>query len=161
MVDKQTLQKAMCVCSILARWAQNNAVALDALQRLGQPAVANNAVQNAGLQNANPGPVTFGQGSTASTAMGPIPGAVAVHPSDMQSEILRIQQNIIESVRQLNAQHEQLEVMHRLLEELNRLQQASGVSATAGQDLASIAPLNAANTSPFVPQAYFARGGVL
>ncbi|USP73333.1 uncharacterized protein yc1106_00607 [Curvularia clavata] len=140
---------------------QDNAAVQDAMQRLRQQGVANNAVQNAGVQNAAPGPLTFAQGTVPTVATSAIAGAVAQHPSDIASDILRIQQNIIESVRQLNAQHEQLEVMHRLLDELHRLQQASGVSATTGQELAAMAPLNAPNMNAFIPQAYFARGSVL
>ncbi|KAH7085399.1 hypothetical protein BKA63DRAFT_499541 [Paraphoma chrysanthemicola] len=118
--------------------------------------------QNLGQQNQNPAPVqpsTLPQ--TLSLPAGLHPGAVALHPADVQSDILRIQQNIIESLRQLNAQHEQLEVVHSLLGELNRLQQSSGITAATGQELPHIAPLNPQAAVPFNPQAYFARGPVL
>lgn len=97
------------------------------------------------------------------------PGAIAQHPHDIQTDILRIQQNIIESLRQLNAQQDQLAVIHALLAELNRLQQASGAAAT-GQELPPIAPLNPQYASSsmipqafsaMTPQAYFANGPVL
>lgn len=84
------------------------------------------------------------------------------HPSDIQSDILRLQQNIIDAVRQLNHQHAQLEYIHALLAELNRLQQASGIMAGNGQELPIIAPLNPAFAyAPVVPQAYFPGGPVL
>jgi E3 ubiquitin-protein ligase synoviolin len=140
---------------------QDNAAVQNAIQRLRQQAAANNAAQNPSQHNQPSGQVTFAQGATPGVPTGPIAGAVALHPSDIQSDILRIQQNIIESMRQLNAQHEQLEVIHRLLDELNRLQQASGVAAATGQELPPIAPLNAPNMNTLVPQAYFARGPVL
>lgn len=118
--------------------------------------------QNIGQQNQTPAstqPLVLPQASNLPA--GPLPGAVALHPADIQSDILRIQQNIIESLRQLNAQHEQLEVVHSLLGELNRLQQSSGVTAATGQELPHIAPLNPQASTPFNPQAYFARGPVL
>ncbi|KAF1920455.1 hypothetical protein BDU57DRAFT_15816 [Ampelomyces quisqualis] len=93
--------------------------------------------------------------------VGPIPGATALHPADVQSDILRIQYNIIESLRQLNAQQEQLEVVHRLLGELNRIQQSSGMASATGQELPPITPLNPQALSSFTPHAYFARGPVL
>jgi E3 ubiquitin-protein ligase synoviolin len=139
---------------------RDNAAIQNAMDRLRQQAVANNAAQNPGQQNQPQGQIAFTPGMNPLYTPGQIPGAVALHPSDIQSDILRIQQNIIESMRQLNAQHEQLEVVHRLLAELNRLQQASGAAAT-GQELPPIAPLNPPNMGSFVPQAYFARGSVL
>ncbi|KAL5116833.1 E3 ubiquitin-protein ligase hrd1 [Pleosporales sp. CAS-2024a] len=99
------------------------------------------------------------QGSTI--PVGRIPGAVALHPSDIQSDILRIQHNIIESLRELNAQHEQLEIVHRLLGELSRIQQSFGGSLATGQELPHIAPLHSQALNPFTPQAYLARGPVL
>ncbi|KAF2685956.1 hypothetical protein K458DRAFT_430632 [Lentithecium fluviatile CBS 122367] len=90
-----------------------------------------------------------------------IPGAAPQHPADIQSDILRIQHNIIESLRQLNAQQDQLTYIHALLADLNRLQQASGAAA-AGQELPPIAPLNSQHViHPITPQAYFANGPVL
>ncbi|KAF2738019.1 hypothetical protein EJ04DRAFT_460374 [Polyplosphaeria fusca] len=91
--------------------------------------------------------------------LAPTPAATYYNPADIQSDILRIQQNILDSVRQLNAQHDQLDHVHALLGELNRLQQASGAS---GQGLPPITPLNA-NYGPWPmhPQAFFARGPVV
>ncbi|KAI4655882.1 hypothetical protein J4E93_000598 [Alternaria ventricosa] len=140
---------------------QDNVAVQNAIQRLREQANGNNAAQNQEHQNQAQGHTGFTPWATPSLPTGPIPGAVALHPSDIQSDILRIQQNIIESMRHLNAQHEQLEVVHRLLGELNRLQQASGVAAATGQELPPIAPLNPPNMNAFVPQAYFARGSVL
>jgi len=136
---------------------QDNAAVQNAIQRLRQQA-ANNAVPNSSQQQRAQDPMNFMPGATSNLAMGPIPGAVALHPSDIQSDILRIQQNIIESMRHLNAQHEQLEVVHRLLAELHRLQQASGVTSA---ELPPIAPLNPPNMNSFAPHAYFARGTIL
>ncbi|KAF2260979.1 hypothetical protein CC78DRAFT_536013 [Lojkania enalia] len=82
-----------------------------------------------------------------------VTGPVTYQPGDIQSDILRIQQSIIDSVRQLNAQHEQLEYIYTLLGELNRLQQASGIANLPGNQAYGILPV--------VPQAYFARGPVL
>jgi E3 ubiquitin-protein ligase synoviolin len=139
---------------------RDNVAVQNALDRLRQQAVANNAAQIPGQQNRPQGQIALTPGMNPLYTSGQIPGAVALHPSDIQSDILRIQQNIIESMRQLNAQHEQLEVIHRLLAELNQLQQVSGAAAT-GQELPPIAPLNPQNFSSFVPQAYFARSSVL
>ncbi|CAE7210250.1 hypothetical protein PTNB85_08785 [Pyrenophora teres f. teres] len=132
---------------------QDNDAVQNAMQRLRQQA-ANNAMPN---QQHRPQDLMM-PGVTSNLPMGPIPGAVALHPSDIQSDILRIQQNIIESMRHLNAQHEQLETVHRLLAELHRLQQASGVT---GADLPPIAPLDAPNMNMYAPQAYLARGSIL
>lgn len=135
----------------------------EAVDQLRQQA-GNNPAQNPVLQNQTQFlPPNFAQSQAINVPIGPIPGAVALHPADIQSDILRIQQNIIESLRQLNAQHEQLEVVHALLGELNRIQQSTGVTAGTGQELPPIAPLNVQmlNQSQFTPQAYFARGPVL
>jgi E3 ubiquitin-protein ligase synoviolin len=133
----------------------------DAMDQLRQQAAGNNAPQNTITQGQNQGTTQmFAQPQAGSLPMGPIPGAVALHPADVQSDILRIQQNIIESLRQLNAQHEQLEVVHRLLGELNRIQQSSGVALATGQELPHIAPLNPVIPNAFTPQAYFAGGPV-
>lgn len=95
------------------------------------------------------------------TAFAPVAGAgVPQHPNDIQGDILRLQQNIIASVQQLNAQHAQLEHIHALLAELNRLQQASGAAA-AGQDLPPIASLYPQPVPQTNPQAYFPNGPVL
>lgn len=92
----------------------------------------------------------------------PPPSLHTLHPTDIQSDILRLQQNIIDSLRQLNTQHDQLEYVHALLGELNRLQQVSGVAAANGQELPLIAPLNPPlGLAPIAPQAYFSNGPVL
>ncbi|CAG5146947.1 uncharacterized protein ALTATR162_LOCUS1959 [Alternaria atra] len=140
---------------------QDNVAVQNAIQRLRQQAAANNVAQNQDQQNQAQSQIAFTQGVTPNFPTGPMPGAVALHPSDIQSDILRIQQNIIESMRHLNAQHEQLEIVHRLLAELNRLQQASGVTAATGQELPPIVPLNPPSMNSFMPQAYFSRGSVL
>jgi E3 ubiquitin-protein ligase synoviolin len=130
----------------------------NAIDQLRQQAIANNAAQNGTPQNQNQGfPQTFGQAQAGIAPTGPLPGAIALHPADIQSDILRIQQNIIESLRQLHAQHEQLEVVHSLLGELNRIQQSSGM----GQELPSIAPLNPQASNNLTPQAFFSNGPVL
>jgi len=132
----------------------------NAMDQLRQQAIALNGGQNPTQQNqVQTTNQSLPQG--LSLPMGPIPGAVALHPADVQSDILRIQQNIIESLRQLNAQHEQLEVVHRLLGELNRLQQSSGITAATGQELPPIAPLNPPVSNSSTPQAFFAQGQVL
>jgi E3 ubiquitin-protein ligase synoviolin len=134
----------------------------DAMDQLRQQAAGNNTPQNTITHGQNQGTnQMIPQAQASSSPMGPVPGAVALHPADVQSDILRIQQNIIESLRQLNAQHEQLEVVHRLLGELNRIQQSSGAALATGQELPHIAPLNPQNPNTFTPQAYFARGPVL
>jgi E3 ubiquitin-protein ligase synoviolin len=134
----------------------------DAMDQLRQRAAGNDAPQNLVTPGQDQGiSQTFAQPQLGSLPMGPVPGAIAQHPADIQSDILRIQQNIIESLRQLNAQHEQLELVHRLLGELNRIQQSSGVAMATGQDLPPIAPLNSEGLNSFTPQAYFARGPVL
>lgn len=87
-------------------------------------------------------------------------GGVPHHPNDIQGDILRIQQNILTSMQQLQVQHHQLENIHALLAELNRLQQASGAAA-AGQELPPIASLNSQPIPSINPHAYFANGPVL
>ncbi|KAH4190873.1 hypothetical protein HBI25_099190 [Parastagonospora nodorum] len=135
----------------------------DAVNQLRQQAAGNNTAQNPAAQAQNAGNTnpSLAQSQASSLAMGSIPGSVALHPADIQSDILRIQQNIIESLRQLNAQHEQLEIVHRLLGELNRIQQSTGASLATGHELPPIAPLNAQSLNSFTPQAYFSRGPVL
>ncbi|KAF2121803.1 hypothetical protein BDV96DRAFT_562370 [Lophiotrema nucula] len=121
--------------------------------------IVQNPIFNPGQQAGQPQEASQFQGGTPFGA--PMPSLPASNPADIQSDILRIQQNIVNSVRQLNAQHEQLEYVHALLTELNRLQQASGLAAN-GQDLPAIAPLNPnLGTWPTVPQAFFANGPVL
>ncbi|OAK95261.1 hypothetical protein IQ06DRAFT_298098 [Phaeosphaeriaceae sp. SRC1lsM3a] len=134
----------------------------DAVDQLRQQAAGHNPTPNLATQNQNQLPPLYtAQTQPINVPTGPIPGAVALHPADIQSDILRMQQNIMESLRQLNAQNEQLEVVHQLLAELNHIQQASGVIAGTGQELPPIAPLNMQSLNQFTPQAYFARGSVL
>ncbi|KAH8727230.1 hypothetical protein GQ44DRAFT_612324 [Phaeosphaeriaceae sp. PMI808] len=134
----------------------------NAMDQLRQQAIGNNGAQNHTPHNQTQAPSpSSALPQVFSVPNGPLPGAVALHPADVQSDILRIQHNIIESLRQLNAQHEQLEVIHRLLGELNRLQQSSGLTTATGQELPPIAPLNPQVPNSFTPQAYFARGPVL
>ncbi|KAF3053407.1 E3 ubiquitin-protein ligase hrd1 [Didymella keratinophila] len=83
--------------------------------------------------------------------------ALAQQPIDIRYDILRIQQHIIQQLRQLNIQNEQLEVTSRLLVELNRLNTLSA----AGQQAHGVAPMDAQNINAFAPQAYFARDQVL
>ncbi|KAF3047592.1 E3 ubiquitin-protein ligase hrd1 [Didymella heteroderae] len=83
--------------------------------------------------------------------------ALAQQPTDIRYDILRIQQHIIQQLRQLNVQNEQLEVTSRLLVELNRLNTLSA----AGQQASGVALMEAQNISSFAPQAYFARDQVL
>ncbi|KAF2466803.1 uncharacterized protein BDR25DRAFT_306002 [Lindgomyces ingoldianus] len=91
-----------------------------------------------------------------------MPGPFTHNPADIQSDILRLQQNIITSLHQLNAQHDQLEYIHALLSELHRLQQASGITAANGQELPIIAPMSSAyGLAPMTPQAYFTNGPIL
>jgi E3 ubiquitin-protein ligase synoviolin len=130
----------------------------NAMDQLRQQAIANHAAQDTTPQNQNLGyGHGYGQPQPGVMPTGPLPGAIALHPADIQSDILRIQHNIIESLRQLNAQHEQLEVVHNLLGVLNRIQQSSGMA----QELPPIAPLNPQPSSTFTPQAFFSNGPVL
>lgn len=127
----------------------------NAMDQLREQALQVGQGQNAPVQqNLN---VTQTLENASVAPIGPVADAVALHPFDVQSDILRIQRNILESMRQLNAQHEQLEVLHRLLVELNRIQQASG----SAHELPNIAPLHAPIASSFVPQAYFPGGPIL
>lgn len=140
---------------------QGNANAIDnnVVANLAQQAIQN-PVQAQGQPQVNPNNVSL---STLPALLNtPITNALPQHPSDIQSDILRLQHNIIESVRQLNHQHAQLEYLHALLAELRRLQEASGITTANGQELPIIAPLNPLSTfAPVVPQAYFSNGPVL
>lgn len=134
----------------------------NAIDQLRQQAIADRAARNLTPQNQDQAnPAFIPQNTLQPQLTSPLPGAVALHPSDIQSDILRIQQNIIESMRQLHMQQEQLEVIHRLLGELNRLQQVSGATGATGNELPAIAPLHPPDMSSFTPQAYVARGGPL
>lgn len=131
----------------------------NAVEQLRQQAI--NATQNQNQQAQNQTPhQQFVQLPPMNTLTGPMPGAVALHPSDIQSDILRIQQNIIESVRQLTTQHDQLELLHRTLSELHRIQQASGITAATDQELPHITPLNPQAMANFTPQAYTAQSSL-
>ncbi|KAH6637715.1 RING finger domain-containing protein [Boeremia exigua] len=130
----------------------------NAIDQLRQQAVAGQAPQ---------APVEWQQGQVPSqpmlsnaapnVAMDQMGAALAQQPVDIRYDILRIQQHIIQQLRQLNVQSEQLEVSSRLLVELNRLNAMS----VAGQQTNAAAPLDAQNASAFAPQAYFARGQAL
>ncbi|KAF2846021.1 hypothetical protein T440DRAFT_250525 [Plenodomus tracheiphilus IPT5] len=133
----------------------------NAIDQLRQQALADRVVHTENPPNQAPVHASFSPNGLQSHLAGPMPGAIALHPSDVQSDILRIQQNIIESMRQLHLQQEQLEVIHRLLSELNQLQQASGATTAMGNELPFIAPLNPPDMSSFTPQGYFARGEAL
>lgn len=86
----------------------------------------------------------------------PLPSAVAF-PGDIQAEILRLQQIIIDSVRLLHVQHDQLEYMHALLAELDRIRQASNsVSVRPGPAISMARP-----PAPMTPFSYLANGPVL
>lgn len=133
-----------------------------AIDQLHHQALVDQAARHETLHNAVPThPPVSTQDLADFRSMGPLPGAIALHPSDIQSDILRLQRNIIESMRQLHLQQGQLEVIHRLLDELSQIQQASGVTAVMGRELPSITPLNLPDMSTFTPQAYTARGQAL
>ncbi|KAL1654437.1 E3 ubiquitin-protein ligase hrd1 [Didymella pomorum] len=83
--------------------------------------------------------------------------ALAQQPIDIRYDILRIQQHIIQQLRQLNVQNEQLEVTSMLLVELNRLNTLSA----PGQQASGATPADMQSISSFAPQAYFARDQVL
>lgn len=89
--------------------------------------------------------------------MDQVGAALAQQPVDIRYDILRIQQHIIQQLRQLSVQNEQLEVTSRLLVELNHL---NALSAT-GQQASGVTPMEAQSISSFAPQAYFARDQVL
>jgi E3 ubiquitin-protein ligase synoviolin len=135
--------------------ANNVRNAIDALR---QQAVAGQAPQA-------PPQVPQGQFSTQTLVSNSAPAvpadqmgaALAQQPVDIRHDILRIQQHIIQQLRQLNVQNEQLEITSRLLVELNRLNALSAV----GQQASGVAPTDAQNISSFTPQAYFARDQVL
>jgi E3 ubiquitin-protein ligase synoviolin len=112
---------------------------------------------------------TFAPNPTLNVADDILASALAQQPADIQYDLLRIQQHIVASLRQLQIQNEQLEVTSRLLAELdrlNRLAQGSGsiVPGSAlptGPEVLSTAAPNPQNPTAFAPQAYFARGPAL
>jgi E3 ubiquitin-protein ligase synoviolin len=137
----------------------------NAIDQFRQQAVADQAAptQNqAHFQTLLPNP-------TLNVADNTLASALAQQPADIQYDLLRIQQHVVASLRQLNLQNEQLEVTSRLLAELdrlNRLAQSSGNTASGpalhtGQEFPSAAALNPQNTNAFTPQAYFARSPAL
>lgn len=129
----------------------------DAIDQLRQQAVAGQAPQvPTGLQQGQVPTQTLQSNAAPNVAMDQMGAALAEQPVDIRYDILRIQQHIIQQLRQLNIQNEQLGVSSRLLVELNRLNALSA----AGQAPAA-APADAPNMSSFAPQAYFARGQVL
>ncbi|KAF3004813.1 E3 ubiquitin-protein ligase hrd1 [Curvularia kusanoi] len=87
----------------------------------------------------------------------PMGAALAQQPADIRYDILRIQNHIINQLRQLSVQNQQLEVTSQLLVELDRL---NGLSQS-GQQPNAPSTIDAQNAAPFTPQAYFARGQVL
>jgi E3 ubiquitin-protein ligase synoviolin len=103
----------------------------------------NEAIANLAQRLAQAGP---NQQQPATTPNFQLPGLAGMGipagpPGDIQGDILRIQENIIHSMRQLNAQHTQLQHIQTLLGELYRLQHATG-TAGDGLQLPPVAPLN-------------------
>lgn len=91
-----------------------------------------------------------------------VPATQTMQPAEIQSEILRLQQIIINSIRTLNAQSQQLDHMQALLVELQRLQQGSGSTTIDGQELPLMAPLSMpTGFAPMTPQAFFGSGAAL
>lgn len=126
----------------------------NAIDQLRQQAVAGQAPQ---------APTQPQQGQTQPLLSNPalnlpddqMAAALAQQPVDIRYDILRIQQHIINQLRQLNVQNEQLEVTSRLLVELNRLNALTQSSAIVQQ------PIVPQSLNSFSPQAYFAQGQVL
>lgn len=142
---------------------QGNANAIDnnAIANLAQQAIQN-PVQAQGQPQATASTNHVNLPALPSSLNAPVMNGLPQHPSDIQSDILRLQHNIIEAMRQLNHQHAQLEYLHAILAELRRLQEASGITAANGQELPIIAPLNPLPTfAPVVPQSYFSNGPIL
>lgn len=121
-------------------------VRIPANNQQNQNNIQNEAIANLAQRLAQAGPNQPQQGAAPILPNFPLPGLAGMGlpvgpPGDIQGDILRIQENIIHSMRQLNAQHAQLEHLQTLLVELNRLQQATGAVAD-GLQLPPIAPLN-------------------
>ncbi|KAJ4990788.1 hypothetical protein SVAN01_03797 [Stagonosporopsis vannaccii] len=130
----------------------------NAIDQLRQQAVAGQAPQApTALQQAEVPiqPLLFNAAPNA--AMDQMGAALAHQPVDIRHDILRIQQHIIQQLRQLNVQNEQLEVSSRLLVELNRLNALS----VAGQLPNDAVPMDAQAVSSFASQTYTARGEIL
>lgn len=83
--------------------------------------------------------------------------AIAQQLTHIRFEILRVQQHIIDQLRQVNQHNQQLEMSTQLLAQLERLNSISQVAQPPNG--ASIANPQAA--AYFSPQAYLARGEVL
>jgi E3 ubiquitin-protein ligase synoviolin len=90
-----------------------------------------------------------------------VPATQILQPAEIQSEIFRLQQIIINSLRALNAQHDQLDHVHALLGELQRLQQASGSSTVGEQEHSVMPPVMPTGFAPMTPQAFFSNGTAL
>ncbi|KAF2204102.1 hypothetical protein GQ43DRAFT_453988 [Delitschia confertaspora ATCC 74209] len=88
----------------------------------------------------------------------PATGISSGTPAAIQADILRIQDNIIQSMRQLNTQHAQLEYIQMLLGELHRLQQATGAT-TNTQEPPQVASANLQWPARGIQQAYFPPEG--
>ena len=131
----------------------------NAIDQLRQQAVAGQAPQAPTQLQQQEGVSTQPLVSNAAPGvpMDQMGAALAQQPVDIRYDILRIQQHIIQQLRQLNVQNEQLEVTSRLLVELNRLNALS----VAGQPPNAVATTDPQNVTSFTPQAYFARSQVL
>lgn len=130
----------------------------NAIDQLRQQAVAGQVPQApTGLQQAQVPTQPVPSHTAPNMAMDQMGAALAQQPVDIRYDILRIQQHIIQQLRQLNVQSEQLEVSSRLLVELNRLNTLSA----AGQLPTAAAPMDAQSVGSFAPQAYTARGQIL
>lgn len=127
----------------------------NAIDQLRQQAIAGQAP--IGLQQAQVPIQPLPFDAAPNMAMDQMGAALAQQPVDIRHDILRIQQHIIQQLRQLNVQNEQLEVSSRLLVELNRLNALS----VAGQLPNAVAPIDAQIVTSFAPQAYTARGQIL
>ncbi|KAF2747558.1 hypothetical protein M011DRAFT_519130 [Sporormia fimetaria CBS 119925] len=102
--------------------AQNNAI----LPNVAQPFGQNHA------QTHTP-PHPHGPQQASLNFQAPLSLAHVPHPMDVQTDILRIQQNIINSLRVLHAQNDQLEYLNSLLGQLNGLPGAESMTAPLGQ----------------------------
>ncbi|KAF2629895.1 hypothetical protein BU25DRAFT_335813 [Macroventuria anomochaeta] len=130
----------------------------NAIDQLRQQAVAGQAPQvPTQLQQGQAQTQPLLSNAVPSVSTDQMAAALAQHPDDIRYDILRIQQHIVQQLRQLNVQNEQLEVTSRLLVELNRL---NALSVT-GQQPNAVSSMDLQSLSSFTPQAYIARGQVL
>jgi len=132
--------------------AHNEALAnlhqrLHQAQHQAQVAQAQNGAQPAGI----PGLVLPGAPAAG------IPGGA---PGTILTDVSRMQDNIINTMRHLQIQHSQLEYIQTLLAELQRLQQAAATGAT-GQTSQGTTPLAPQWGPPGVQQAYLPTPGVM